>query len=360
MAAEELEQSTSLLDAFARSTKKIGESEGAMVALSAPAPVDRVVGAQKVAVYRDEKKVLEKLKVIAAAAGTDWMYRFPVKKKDGSVEFIEGGSIKLANDLARIFGNVDIDVRVMDLGDSWIFYSRFVDLESGFSMTRPFQQRKGQRGMRTETDRALDIAFQIGASKSIRNIILNSLQSFADFAFEEARNSLVEKIGKNLEGWRERCVQRIAERKIALNRVERVVGRAVKDWLAPDIARVVAMMQSIADGMASVDEVFPPLDTKETAAEASSPATTGKFPSEAGEGGEQGADVAAQTVTDDVRDPAPAEDIPQAVVQAYEQGKQAKAKGARRTAVPGEFRTQAREHEQHAWFAGYDGLPIPE
>ena len=53
-------------------------------------------------------------------------------------------------------------------------------------MTRPFQQRKGQRGMRTGDDRALDIAFQIGASKAIRNVICNSLQSFADFAYLDA------------------------------------------------------------------------------------------------------------------------------------------------------------------------------
>jgi hypothetical protein len=42
---------------------------------------------------------------LAAAAGSDWFYRFPVKKKDGGQDWIEGPSIKLANDIARIFGN---------------------------------------------------------------------------------------------------------------------------------------------------------------------------------------------------------------------------------------------------------------
>jgi hypothetical protein len=247
---------TSLLAAFARAPERSEATD--MVTMSPPLPTERVIGAQQIAIPRDEKRVLEKIKVLAAAAGADWYYRFPVKTKGGGTDWIEGPSIKLANDLARLYGNCEVETKVTDLGDSWLIYARFTDYETGFVMTRPFQQRKGQRGMRTENDRALDIAFQIGASKAIRNVICNSLQSFADFALDEARNSLAEKIGKNLEGWRERCIQRIAERKIELLRVERVVGRAAKDWTVPDLARVVAMMQSIADGMTTIDEAFPP------------------------------------------------------------------------------------------------------
>jgi hypothetical protein len=43
-----------------------------------------------------------------------------------------------------------------------------------------------------------------------------------------------------------------------LHRVERTIGRPSKDWLAPDIARIVAMMRAVADGMTLVDEAFPP------------------------------------------------------------------------------------------------------
>src|SRR5215472_7843282 len=63
---------------------------------------ERVIGAQPVAVYRDEARILQKLSALAAAAGSDWFYRFPVKKKDGGQDWIEGPSIKLANDIARI------------------------------------------------------------------------------------------------------------------------------------------------------------------------------------------------------------------------------------------------------------------
>ena len=169
---------------------------------------------------RDEAHVLNKLRTLAAAAGENWFYRFPVDKT-----FVEGPSIKLANDLARMYGNLDIDVRIFDIGDAWVIYARMTDLETGFTLTRPFQQRKSQKTMKTNSDRALDIALQIGVSKAIRNVVVNGLQTFADFAFEEARNSLVDRVGKNLDQYRGRVLQRLEELKVEPRRAE-LRGRA--------------------------------------------------------------------------------------------------------------------------------------
>jgi hypothetical protein len=344
----------SLLDVFARATERApAEPSMALTTVGAAPPVERVIGAQQIAIPRDEMKVLEKIKVLANAAGSDWYYRYPVKSKGGT-EFIEGPSIKLANDLARLYGNCEIETKVTDLGDSWLIYARFTDYETGFAMTRPFQQRKGQRGMRTGDDRALDIAFQIGASKAIRNVIVNSLQTFADFAFDEARNALVERIAKNVEGWRERCVQRIVERKIESIRVERVVGRAIKDWTAPDIARVVAMMQSIADGMTSVDEVFPSIP------EVTPPETATKTPHHTGEADAQAAGAADQEERSArAPDAAERQEELSPVELAYEQGKAARTRGGNRKAIPGEYRANDKTREALAWFAGFDGIEMP-
>ena len=179
--------------------------------------VDRIIGAQEVAVHRDEGKILAKLTALAAAASDSWFYRFPVKSKGGATEYVEGPSIKLANDVARIFGNDVIEVREIDVGDAWVFYARFSDLETGFSMERAFRQRKSQTSMKTNADRIADLTYQIGQSKAIRNVITNSLQIYCDHAFEEARNSLVEKIGRDLPGWRKRTIEGLARIPVELN-----------------------------------------------------------------------------------------------------------------------------------------------
>jgi len=319
---------------------------------------ERVIGAQPVAVYRDENKVLQKLAALAAAAGSDWFYRFPVKNNQtGQNDWIEGPSIKLANDVARIFGNNVNEVREIDVGDAWIFYARFTDIETGFSMERAYRQRKSQRSMRTkDADRQLDIAYQIGQSKAIRNCIVNSLQIYADYAFEQARDSLVEKIGKDLSAWRERTLQGLAKMPVELTRVERVIGRAAKDWLAPNVAQVIAMMKSIADGMASVDEVFPPLD--------SSPATAAST-----EGAREGGGAQEPAATDAAtaaqshsaaQDQAPvAAATDDALATAYKRGIEAKAAGHQRKALPVEYREKDRTREALCWQAGHDGAAMP-
>lgn len=215
-----------------------------------------VFGAQAVAVYRDEARILQKLKVLASAAGDDWYYRFPVQDK-GKTSWIEGPSIKLANDLARLYGNCEVDCRAQDMGNAVLFHARFVDLETGFALTRPFQQRKGASKLGgSDAGRRDDITFQIGASKAIRNVVVNALQTFADFAFAEAKEALVDKIGKDIVKWRDRTIERMGAQ-IDIKRVEAAIGRPSKDWLAGDIARIIAMGKAIADGMATWDETFP-------------------------------------------------------------------------------------------------------
>jgi hypothetical protein len=248
----------SALDDFASAPARDVVSAPSVQPMASPG--DRVFGAQAVAVYRDEARILQKLAALGAAAGDDWFYRFPVKNKNGGKDFIEGASIKLANDVARIYGNCEVDTRVIDLGPSWLIYARFTDFESGYALTRPFQQNKNASKMGGDADRRLDISFQIGVSKAIRNVVVNALQTFSDFAFEAARNSLIDKIGKDVKKWQEKTLQGLAKHGVDAQRVEFVIGRASKDWTAPDLAKIIAMMKAIGDGMATIDETFPPKD----------------------------------------------------------------------------------------------------
>jgi hypothetical protein len=250
------------LEAFANSST--GSSRRDLVEVGAAQmlkSMDFVYGAQKVAIYRDEVKVLERLKLAAAAAGNDYYYRWSTTNKDGTKGWVEGPSIKLADDLCRIYGNCDLLTISMDLGDSWLFVSRFIDLESGYSRNRPFQQRKGQKTMKTDADRQRDIVYQIGCSKAERNVVVHALRTFADYAFQEAKNAIVDKIGKDIEKWRKQVLDRLAAQGVDKRRVEKVIGRNSEVWLAPDIAGVIAVGKTVADGMATWDESYPPLDS---------------------------------------------------------------------------------------------------
>lgn len=216
------------------------------------------IGAQKVAVYRDETRILQKIKAFAAAAGDDFYYQWEVTKKDSGKDIIEGASIDCALYVVRTYGNCDVDVRVVDQPDSWIFYARFTDFETGFRLMRAYQQRKSQNiGKKMDADRARDIVFQIGQSKAIRNVICNALRPFTDFAFEEAKSALVDKVGRRLEFYRGKVAQRLSELDCTVDRVERIVGRKIDEWHAKDVAKVIAQLQAVTDGMIGIDDVFP-------------------------------------------------------------------------------------------------------
>lgn len=216
---------------------------------------------------RDEAKVLQKITALAAAAGEDWYYRFPVNRrvkddKGGWTtvrDWIEGPSIKCANNVARIFGNCLVQCRVgEETDDAWIFYARFIDRETGFVLERAFQQRKGQQSLNTkDPGRALDIVFQIGQSKSVRNVVCNALETFTERAFSEAKRSLVSRIGSKMEEARSWIAEQLAAIKVSIERVEYVHARKAKDWLAPDMALIYAEIQSVVDGMAHPDDLWP-------------------------------------------------------------------------------------------------------
>ena len=247
---------------FSQSTSNLPVPAGAAMPSRANARSGVIMGAQAVAVKRDEEAVLKRISVLAAAAGPAWFYRYPVRdRRRNTQSWIEGPSIKLCNDLARIYGNCEITVVVDDLGDSFLITARFNDIETGFAMERPFQQSKsGARIGGGDDDRRMDMALQIGTSKAIRNVVRNALQTYADFAFEEAKASLVEKIGKRLEEYRTRIQAHIEEvHQIEFLRVERVIGRSLERWTAPDVMKAFAMSRSIEDGMATIDDTFPPL-----------------------------------------------------------------------------------------------------
>lgn len=217
-----------------------------------------VITARKVDVARDEGKIMQRLGLLAAAAGTRWVYSFPVKQKGGGTKAIEGLSIKGANTVARLFGNCSVDCRVIDANKSWIIYARFVDYESGYSLTRPFEQPKEGSRLGGEDDaRRQQIALSIGVSKAERNVIVNALQDHADYAMEAAKASLVDRVGKKLNEYKQRCVDRLGDLGVATNRAERALGKALAIWNARDVARLIAEIKAVQDGMAMADEQWP-------------------------------------------------------------------------------------------------------
>jgi len=170
-----------------------GEATGQLIELppqSVIAPTSSAVFAEPVIVAQPMQKnqkrnipdFLSRMKVLAAMAGEEYRYSFPVKQKNGQKKSVEGGTIKMANDLVREYGNCMVDVRVI---------------------------------------------------------------------------ALVDKVGKDLIGWRNKISAGCAKHGYDLKRIEHVVAKPLNEWVAVDIARVVAELKSISDGMTTFNDLYP-------------------------------------------------------------------------------------------------------
>jgi hypothetical protein len=234
------------------------------------------ITARNCEVERKQAKVLMRIKEDAAMGGSEFFYSFPVKKKGGGVDYIEGISIDGAMATMQAYGNCEVDCRPIDIGHAWIFLARFVDLERGTSLIKPFLQRKqgGSRMGGDDEGRRLEIAFNIGASKATRNVIANAIRPYTNFCFAEAKNDLVKRVGHKLKEHKDRVVTRLAEFGVDLKRVEALQGRTLADWTAREVAGVLTQISAIRQGLAVPNDVWPvPMDEPKRSDEPTAAAT---------------------------------------------------------------------------------------
>jgi hypothetical protein len=67
----------------------------------------------------------------------------------------------------------------------------------------------------------------------------------------------VDKVGKDLIGWRNKIATGCTKHGYDLKRIEHVVAKPLNEWVAVDIARVVAELKSISDGMTTFNDLYP-------------------------------------------------------------------------------------------------------
>jgi hypothetical protein len=223
------------------------------------AGVARIAALLRIPVYRerDLEQVERRIKDVAKLEGDALYYEFPVRQKNGQMGKVIGPSVKLAYALVNAYGNCATDCEVVDTDEAWIFNATFVDRETGSVNSRLFRQRKGQESVKTDKERMQDIAFQIGQSKAIRNVVVNSLRHVADRAVELAQEAIVTKIEKKPEAFRDKAVKRLAEYGIGIERVNAVIGSGPDQWKPIEIARVISGLQAITDGVARAEDVWP-------------------------------------------------------------------------------------------------------
>jgi len=214
---------------------------------------------------RDLDDVVKAVKKEAEYAADNFYYRWPVKdKRTGKTKNVEGGTIGCALSIARNWTNCVITMEVEEHPGYWIFTPSFVDLETGFTVTRSFKKTKPKSAPGNfEQDRWEDVAFQKGQSQAIRNVVFNGVpQWLRNEAIEVAKQAALNHISRDgIVKSRDKAMGFLSGYGITEDRVKAVIGKALNDFTAQDVQTIRNLCQQIQNGDVSADDAFPPIET---------------------------------------------------------------------------------------------------
>ena len=217
-----------------------------------------------VQIKRSFTNVVKTIKQEAQLAGSSFYYRWDVTTKKGKKVPVQGGSIDLAMSFARNFGNCVTGVDLINETASHFYLKgSFVDLETGFTVTRMFRQNKGVDMGDYDADRKQDMTFQIGQSKAQRNAILQAMPGWlVEECIEIARAAEINKIKpENLATARAGAIDFYEKHGIDQERIEAKLKKKADKWTSKDIVGLKESATGLKEGRVSADELFPPLES---------------------------------------------------------------------------------------------------
>ena len=206
---------------------------------------------------RKLEKIVNAVLREAEYAGESFFYAWGMGKNH-----IEGPSVGLALCVAREWSNCAVETSVDDIGDAYIFTSHFIDLERGFTISRSFRQSKRWTVYgKMDEFRKDDTRFQMGQSKSIRNVVRAAVPSWLiEQAIEKAKDAV--RAGITKEGIAtaiEKAIKLLGQHGITEDRVLAKIDRKNKHEITKeDIIDLRTAYSAISKGESFADDIFPP------------------------------------------------------------------------------------------------------
>lgn len=216
-----------------------------------------------VAKPRDLDLVVKNVFREASHAGKSFFYSWTVKGKGGKA-LVEGPTIGLAQAVFREWGNCTYFIEEEDHGDYWLFSVVPIDLETGVTMPRLMRWRKSSTKGQYDDQRKLDMSYQSGQSRAIRNAILQIPPRWLiDQAIAKAKTSAAKNVNKN-DILKLAVDVRSFFEKLGISK-ERFEARLDVPFIKlgqMDIVELESMKQAVIAGETNAEDLFPAEEIK--------------------------------------------------------------------------------------------------
>ncbi|MCK5604027.1 hypothetical protein KAR91_19225 [Candidatus Pacearchaeota archaeon] len=224
--------------------------------------------AVSVQVKRDLTDVIRRCLDEAKLSGDLFFYSWDVwDKKLGRKVPLEGPSIDLALSAVRNFGNCAVVQRPMiETATAYVFTAGFVDLETGFTLERQFRMDKKFSVGSDKMDkyRQQDIRFQIGQSKAIRNVVLNSMPTILiDKMMTGAKESVragievrLHKLGGDIQKVIKPMLESFGRHGVVSEQLEEKIGLKIGDWGIDELVMLTGNLKALEKGTETAASLF--------------------------------------------------------------------------------------------------------
>jgi len=218
------------------------------------------VTAVRVQKPRDIVEVEKRCLVEASLAGESCYYGWSAGESR-----VEGPSIELAMILARNWGNCAVECPpVIETSVAYYIPAAFIDLENGTTISRHFRQSKTWKVYgKLDEDRKADIRFQIGQSKSQRNVVIRALPSWlVDKCLEKAKEGVRQRIEQyikksGLPGARALALKEFTKYGVTQERIELKYSKKLSEWDIDILVLLKGDLQALQAKIEEPQDLFP-------------------------------------------------------------------------------------------------------
>lgn len=196
---------------------------------------------------------------IAASCG----YALPRKDKDKNNILVTGKTIRLAEIILSVWGNIDASARIVEVGEKHITTEGVCfNLETNTKVTMPdrvsiwFGEKNGNKGYRANNDMQVMLA-KASCAKALRNAVFKSVgESFVNIVYEAAMKKAIGE-SKSLSTKVTTVVNKLVKMGLNKEQILEYFGHTkTDDFTAEDLQSLIGIGTALKEGMIKPEEVF--------------------------------------------------------------------------------------------------------
>lgn len=231
----------------------------------AKAEIDTMIATAK-AYPRDERRAIEKAIYLATMdeeTAQSCIYALPRKDKDGNKVEIKGASVRLAEIMISVWGNIHAATRIVEVAEKHITTSGVCwDLETNVRVEMPekvsiwFGEKGGKGGYRANNDMQVMLT-KASCSKALRNAIFRVIpKALIDRVYAKALECAVGDV-KTISSKIKKVVDKLVKMGINQEEMLEYFGHSkIDDFTSEDLQSLIGIGTALKEGMIKPEEVF--------------------------------------------------------------------------------------------------------